>query len=73
LGNFIVRMITNATVAKYGYGYKFSQTRIKRQKILLPTSSQGEPDFDFMENYMKQLELKKLKKYLEYKEFNYQE
>ena len=53
---------------KYQYGYKFNGTRMNKQIIMLPVNEKKEPDYRFMENYMKQLELNKLKKYLEYKE-----
>ncbi len=66
LGNFLVSALTKATVGKYGYGYKFSQTRISEQKILLPINSQGNPDYDFMEAYMRQKEQEKLDKYKEF-------
>lgn len=49
---------------KYRYGYKFNGVRMSRQKILLPINENNEPDYTFMENYMKRLELYKLKKYL---------
>ena len=41
--------------------------RIKRQKILLPINSKNEPDYEYMENYIEQLEFKLLTKYLEKK------
>ena len=50
--------------AKYQYGYKFNGTRMNRQKIMLPVNDQNKPDYDYMENYMKQLEYKKLSEYL---------
>jgi len=53
--------------SKYQYGYKFNGMRMNKQKIMLPINENNEPDYEYMENYMKQLELKKLKKYLEYK------
>lgn len=51
---------------KYVYGYKFNETRMKKQKIMLPIDSKGEPDYTYMENYMKYLEQKKLLEYLNY-------
>jgi len=66
LGNFIVFAIMNATKKKYGYGYKFSQSRIKRQKILLPVNSKGDPDYEFMENYMRAKEQEKTNVYKNY-------
>lgn len=52
--------------SKYMYGYKFCESRMLRQKILLPVNSKGEPDYQYMEDYMKYLEHKKLLEYLEY-------
>lgn len=37
-----------------------------KQRIMLPIDSKGEPDYKFMENYMKYLEQKKLFEYLDY-------
>lgn len=63
VGLFLVRAITSAIGEKYGYGYKFSQSRIKKQTILLPVNSAGQPDYAFMESYMRELEKKKLAEY----------
>ena len=51
---------------KYMYGYKFNENRMVKQKIMLPVNSKGEPDYEFMENYMKYLEQQKILQYLEY-------
>lgn len=51
---------------KYTYGYKFNGTRMARQKILLPTTDDGKPDYDFMEQYAKAIMYRKYKSYLEY-------
>jgi restriction endonuclease S subunit len=40
---------------KYAYGRKFNQSRIKTTKLLLPVNKKGEPDFEYMENYIKSL------------------
>lgn len=78
IGLFEKQCIDKATISKYGYGYKFAQERIKNQKILLPVSENGEPDFDFMENYIHELEQEKLSEYKTYAqkqvcELSYQE
>ena len=67
VGIFISQQITRQK-GKYGYGYKMGTARLKRQKIMLPVNDQNEPDYDYMENYMKQLEYKKLNEYLARKE-----
>lgn len=52
---------------KYQYGYKFNGTRMNKQKILIPLNENKEPDYEYMEHYMKGVEYKKLKAYLEKK------
>lgn len=52
---------------KYAYGYKFNGQRMKRQIIKLPAKD-NQPDFVFMEQYMKRMEnnvLEKAKKMFE--------
>ena len=39
---------------RYNYGRKCSQTRMKEISVKLPEKN-GEPDFEFMENYIKSL------------------
>lgn len=41
--------------SKYAYGYKFNEERMQKQMILLPTQANGQPDYDYMEQYAKQL------------------
>lgn len=51
---------------KYTYGYKFNSQRMGRQKILLPVNEEGRPDYEFMEQYGKQIMLQKYQQYLNY-------
>lgn len=60
---FISSLVTRLGI-KYSFNREMNDTRIKKEKILLPTNHQNEPDYDYMENYMKQLEYKKLHEYL---------
>ena len=53
---------------KYGYGYKFKEKRMLRQKLILPVNATGEPDYEYMEQYAKNMMLKKYRQYLEYLE-----
>lgn len=66
VGIFLSQQITRQR-GKYGYGYKLGTARLKRQKIILPVNDQNEPDYDYMENYIKQIEYSKLKDYLNVK------
>lgn len=60
---FISMCITNQR-EKYGYGYKMGTGRLKRQSILLPINDVGLPDWEFMEQYMRDLESIQILKYL---------
>ena len=60
---FISMCITNQ-LAKYGYGYKMGTGRLKRQKILLPIDSEQQPNWEYMETYMQNIEQEKFIEYL---------
>lgn len=53
---------------KYCYGYKFNERRMLRQIITVPVNDNDEPDFQFMEDYMKELMAAKRKQYQKYVE-----
>ncbi|MBQ9596103.1 MAG: N-6 DNA methylase [Synergistaceae bacterium] len=61
---FIARQIT-AQKDKYGYSYKMGTDRLKRQKILLPTDSHGQPDYSFMEDFVRYHEQELIRTYRE--------
>ena len=46
--------IMNLEKYRYNYGRKCSQTRMKQISIKLP-SKNGQPDFEYMENFIKSL------------------
>ncbi len=64
-GLFLSRMIRQ-TCSKYCYGKMGNQEGIKREKIMLPVDSQGNPDYVFMENYIKERILLLKQKYSAY-------
>jgi Type I restriction modification DNA specificity domain. len=66
VGLFITT-VADKVRGKYNFGYKRNETRLKKEKILLPINSHGKPDYAYMENYMKALESEKITQYLEYK------
>jgi hypothetical protein len=63
IGLFITT-IADKIRGKYNFGYKRSDTRLKKEKLQLPVNSQGQPDYTYMENFIKKLEHQKLIKYL---------
>ena len=53
-GLFIAKMITQTCSCKYTYGHMGNKDNIKRERIMLPITKSGEPDYRFMENYTKE-------------------
>jgi hypothetical protein len=66
LALFFIARTLKQHKSKYSYSYTINSTRLKRQIILLPVNSKGEPDYDFMEEYIRQLEYEKQKEYQVY-------
>lgn len=68
--NYFVMLYLSQTLSKqrvcFSHGYSISQDRLKAMKIMLPTTDKGNPDYEYMEQYVKALMLGKYKKYLEY-------
>ena len=62
---FLKQMILSQKI-KYAYGYKFNGERMKRQKIMLPVTNTGLPDYNCMTSYMQKLELEQIFKILNY-------
>ena len=61
---FITHAITSQK-DKYGYDYKMGTGRLKRQKIMLPVTD-GEINYEYMENFIKNIEKKQFKNVLKY-------
>ncbi|NYB75770.1 MULTISPECIES: restriction endonuclease subunit S [Sedimentibacter] len=61
---FITYAITRQR-EKYGYGYKMGTGRLKRQKIMLPVLD-GKIHYEYMENFVKNIEKKQIKNVLKY-------
>lgn len=64
-GLFVARLIRQ-TCSKYNYGKMGSQDSIKREKIMLPITDDGSPDYDFMEKYIREREEKLKQKYIDF-------
>jgi hypothetical protein len=62
IAEFLVFCFKRMT-SSFSYGDQLSSTDLLKKKILLPINSKGEPDYAFMENYMKQKEMDLLKRY----------
>ena len=64
-GIFIVQTIMQ-NKEKYNFGHKAFSKKLIKDKILLPTTIFGIPDYDFMEQYIKEREELKLQEYIEF-------
>lgn len=64
-GIFMARAINNTT-SKYQYGHMATSDGIKRDRVLLPIDAQGQPDYDYMEQYVKNKMIQKYNNYLQY-------
>ena len=51
---------------KYSFNREINDIRIKREKILLPIDSLGNPNWQFMESYIKSIEVKQIEKIIKY-------
>ncbi len=48
----------------FGHGLSISNPRAKRIRIMLPVTDSGEPDYEYMEQYAKNMMLRKYRQYL---------
>ena len=58
-GLFIANLISYAN-RKYNYGNKQSKDRLNATIISLPVNTDGQPDYEFMEQYIKSLPFSKV-------------
>ena len=50
-----IATIANRLSEKYSFNREINDKRLKRERIMLPVNKMGEPDYDFMEEYMKSI------------------
>lgn len=51
---------------KFSHGYSLNNNRMKAQKIVLPIDKNGNPNWIYMENFIKNIEQKQIKNVLKY-------
>lgn len=51
---------------KFSHGYSLNNNRMKAQKIVLPIDKNGNPNWTYMENFIKNIEQKQIKNVLKY-------
>lgn len=62
-GEFMARMIQQ-TCSKYNYGHMGNKDSIKRERVMFPIDEDGKPDYAYMEQYAKNMMLRKYRQYL---------
>lgn len=62
---FIVTQ-TNRLSEKYNFNREINDKRISRDKIMLPVNDEGEPDYEYMNQYMMGLEYLKRKEFIDF-------
>ena len=67
-GQFICTVIQKTSMSKASYGYLFNGNRLRNGKILLPIDSQGQPNWQFIEDYIKQEQKQQAQKIIDYYE-----
>lgn len=63
VGMFITT-IADKIRGKYNFGYKRSDGRLKKETLQLPINETCEPDYKYMEQFMRRIEIDQLTKYL---------
>ena len=53
---------------KYSHGYKRNKEHLNGDKVMLPIKKNGQPDFEYMEQTVKNAMIRKYKRYLKYSE-----
>jgi len=66
---FLLVVLRNQMCAKFNWGGNGATLgRMKKLKVLLPVNSDGEPDYEYMEQYTRNMIIRKYEQYLRYME-----
>lgn len=62
VGTFITT-VADRIRGKYNFGYKRSSTRLAKEVVSLPMDTEGNPNWEYMEKYMRDIESKQVLDY----------
>jgi hypothetical protein len=62
---FLLPLISRLS-EKYNFNHEINDIRIRREKILLPATDDGEPDWGYMDEYIREREDRLIQEYKEY-------
>ena len=66
-GVFLARCLS-VNKEKYSHGHSWSGSRLKSTKVMLPVNEAREPDFEYMEQYTKNMMIHKYQQYISFLE-----
>ena len=64
---FVASAITKQR-SRFGHGYSINNSRIKNFRFMLPVDSNGNPDYEYMEQYIKNIMLEQYNRYIQFLE-----
>jgi restriction endonuclease S subunit len=59
-----VATIASRLSEKYSFNREIKDSRLQREKMMLPVNDNDEPDYEFMEEYMRNIEYRLIKRYI---------
>lgn len=62
---FVATMVSRLR-EKYSFNREINDLRINREKVLLPVDEEGQPDYDFMEQYIREREKQRIAQCIEH-------
>lgn len=57
--------ITSRLSEKYSFNREIKDSRLQREKIMLPVNDKDEPDYEYMEEYMRNIEYRLISRYID--------
>ena len=67
VGIFLARCLS-INKEKFSHGHSWTGSRLKNTQVMLPVTDDGEPDYQFMEDYVRELMIAKRKQYRDFVE-----
>lgn len=63
---FLSTIVTKALMGKYGFSHEIKDKALLRERVLLPVTESGQPDYDFMELFGRKMMENKYNQYLDF-------
>ena len=63
-----IKVLIEQQRGKFGYLYKFNAKRMASTRIMLPVTDSSEPDYEYMEQYARNMMIRKYHQYIDYLE-----